>query len=167
MALGVEPPEPDVMQRPPRPPNEKVITRSRGLRIMYHGALNAAVAATAFYVIYRGHEQNVPAARTAAFATLAFAQLLFSFACRSDRYTLPQLGFQSNPWLLGAIAVSALLQLVVLTVPLAQPLFKVAPVAFGWQWLIIAALALTPLSIVEVTKLVRSAVPATRTPAAA
>ena len=156
MALGVEPPEPDVMQRPPRPPNERVITPRRGLRILYHGALNAAVVAIAFYMMYRGDEANLPAARTAAFATLAFAQLTFSFACRSERYTLPQLGFLSNPWLLGAIGVSALLQLLVLTVPILEPLFKVAPVAFAWEWLVIAVLALTPVSIVEATKLVRA-----------
>ncbi|MGB7160349.1 MAG: cation-translocating P-type ATPase [Tepidisphaeraceae bacterium] len=156
MALGVEPPEPDVMRRPPRPPKERVITLARGRRIIYHGALNAAVAAIAFYVVYRGNEANLPAARTAAFATLAFAQLLFSFACRSERYTLPQLGFLSNPWLIGAIGVSALLQLLVLTVPFVQPLFKVAPVPFAWEWLLVAALALVPVSIVEVTKLLRA-----------
>src|SRR4051812_26996073 len=72
MALGVEPAEPDVMERPPRPPNERVITPRRGLRINYHGTLNAAVAAIAYYVVYRGHPANLPAARSAAFCTLAF-----------------------------------------------------------------------------------------------
>jgi Ca2+-transporting ATPase len=156
MALGVEPPEPDVMQRPPRPPTERVITPQRGVRILYHGALNAAVVAVAFYMMYRGEEANLPAARTAAFATLAFAQLSFSFACRSERYTLPQLGFFSNPWLLGAIGISALLQLLALMVPFLQPFFKVAPVAFAWEWFVIAILALTPVTIVEVTKLARA-----------
>ncbi|MEA2709877.1 MAG: P-type Ca2+ transporter type [Phycisphaerales bacterium] len=155
MALGVEPPEPDVMQRPPRPPNERVITIRRGLRILYHGALNAVVAGVAFYVVYRGREENLPAARTAAFCTLAFAQLLFSFGCRSERYTLPQLGLFSNRWLLGAIAVSALLQLAVVTSPFLQPLFKVAPGVFAREWLLIVALALTPVTLVEVAKLVR------------
>jgi Ca2+-transporting ATPase len=59
MALGIEPPEPDVMQRPPRPPSERVVTRRRGLRIVYYGALNAAVAAIAFYMMYRGDEANL------------------------------------------------------------------------------------------------------------
>ena len=156
MALGVEPPEPDVMRRPPRPPNERVITPSRGLRMLYHGALNAAAAAIAFLVVYQGRQENLPAARTAAFCTLAFAQLLFAFACRSERYTLPQLGPLSNLWLVGAIAVSALMQLAVVTIPLLQPLFKVVPVASAWQWLMIAVLAMTPVALVEATKLVRA-----------
>jgi P-type Ca2+ transporter type 2C len=144
------------MRRPPRPPNERVITRRRALRIVYHGALNAAAAAAAFYLVYRGNEANLPAARTAAFATVAFAQLLFSLACRSERYTMPQLRLSSNRWLLGAIGVSALLQLIVLTVPVLQPLFKVAPVASAWEWVMIVLLAMTPVTFVEVTKLLRA-----------
>jgi Ca2+-transporting ATPase len=155
MALGIEAPEPDVMRRPPRPPNERVITGRRGLRILYHGSLNAAVAASAFYLVYRGRPENLPAARTAAFCTLAFAQLFFSFGCRSERYTLPQLGLFSNPWLLGAIALSALLQLAVVTLPFLQPLFKVTPGTFARAWPLIVVLALIPVTLVEVAKLVR------------
>ena len=155
MALGVEPPEPDVMRRPPRPPNERVIDRSRGLRILFHGSLNAIAAAVAFYAVYRGRAENLPAARTAVFATLAFGQLLFSFGCRSFRYTLPQLGLWSNGWLLGAIALSALLQLCALTLPALRPLFKVDPSGFTWEWAMIAALAFVPVSVVEIAKLLR------------
>ena len=144
------------MERPPRPPNERVITPRRGLLILSHGCLNAAAAGIAFYAVYRGNPANVPEARTAAFVTLALAQLMFSFGCRSFRYTLPQLGVFTNPWLLGAIAVSALLQLAVVTVRFLQPLFKVAPVAAGWEWVMIAALALTPVTVIELTKLVRA-----------
>jgi Ca2+-transporting ATPase len=155
LALGVEPPEPDVMKRPPRPPHERVISRRRGLLMLYHGVLNAAAAAVAFYVVYRGSEQNLPAARSVAFCTLAFSQLFFSFGCRSERYTMPELGFFSNPWLLAAIAGSLSLQLVVVTVPFLQPLFQVAPITSAWQWLLIAALALTPATFIEVAKLVQ------------
>jgi hypothetical protein len=42
-----------------------------------------------------------------------------------------------------------------MTVPFLQPLFKVTPVAFVWEWLMIAALAMTPVTVLEVTKLVR------------
>jgi len=155
LGLGVEPPEPDAMDRPPRPPQERLINRGRALRILFYGSMNAAVAAVAFLVVRGGSEANLPAARTAAFCTLAFAQLLFSLGCRSERYTLPQLRVLSNPWLLGAIAVSVLAQLAIMTVPFLQPLFKVVPVAFGWEWPMMAALALTPVTVIEVAKLVR------------
>jgi Ca2+-transporting ATPase len=160
MALGVERPEPDVMQRPPRPPAERVITPRRGLAIVCHGALNAVAAAIAFYAVYRGHAERVPEARTAAFVTLALSQLMFSFGCRSFRYTLPQLGSFTNRWLLGAIAVSALLQLTVVTVPFLQPFFQVVPLSLAWEWGMIALLALMPVTVVEVAKLVRAGVAA-------
>jgi Ca2+-transporting ATPase len=156
MALGVERPEPDVMERPPRPPAERFMTLRRGLTIVYHGALNAIAAAAAFYMVYRGRAENVAEARTAAFITMAMSQLTFSFGCRSFRYTLPQLGFFTNRWLLGAIAVSAALQLVVVTVPILQPFFQVSPVSSAWEWETIVLLALMPVTVVEVTKLARA-----------
>jgi Ca2+-transporting ATPase len=84
------------------------------------------------------------------------AQLAFSFGCRSFRYTLPQLGLFTNRWLLGAIALSALLQLVVVTVPMLQPFFQVVPVSFAWEWGMITLLALMPVTVVEVTKLAKA-----------
>jgi Ca2+-transporting ATPase len=133
-----------------------VISWRRGALILYHGALIAAVAAIAFHVTYGGDAARLPAARTAAFATIAYAQLTFSFACRSHRYTLPQLGALTNPWLIGAIAASALLQLFVLTVPPIRPLFHTTGV-LSWQWLLmIVVLALLPVTFVEVAKLLRA-----------
>ena len=156
LALGVEPPEPDLMSRPPRPPHEPVISWRRGALILYHGALIAAVAAIAFHLTYGGDPARLPAARTAAFATIAFAQLTFAFACRSHRYTLPQLGAFTNPWLIGAIAASALLQGAVLSVPPIRPLFHVTGVGLTWHWPLIAVLALVPVTFVEVAKLIRA-----------
>jgi len=117
--------------------------------------------AIAFYMIYRGREENVPEARTAAFITLAVAQLFFSFGCRSFRYTLPQLGLFTNRWLLWAIAASAVQQLLVVTVPFLRPFFQVAPVSFGWEWAMMVLLALMPATVVEVTKLARASLGAT------
>jgi Ca2+-transporting ATPase len=156
MALGVEPSEPDVMQRPPRPSDERVINLRRGGVTLYHGTLNAGAAAVAFYLVYRGKDQNLPQARTAAFATVAFSQLMFSFGCRSFRYTLPQLGLLSNRWLILAIAVSALMQLCALTLPFLKPLFKIETGPLGWEWLMIIALALVPVSIIEASKLAKA-----------
>jgi Ca2+-transporting ATPase len=152
LALGVEPPEPDIMSRPPRAPREPVISWRRGILILYHGTLIAAVAAVAFNITYRGDPAKLPAARTAAFATIAYAQLTFSFACRSHRYTLPQLGMFSNPWLIGAIAASAMLQIAVLTIPPIRPLFDVTS-GLTWHWLLTGVLALIPVTFVEVAKL--------------
>jgi magnesium-transporting ATPase (P-type) len=68
---------------------------------------------------------------------------------------MPELGFFSNPTLFGALTVSCLLQLSVVTLPFASPIFEAAahPVQ---EWLLVLLLALTPVTIIEVTKLVRA-----------
>ncbi len=156
LALALEPPERDLMRRRPRPPREPVITWQRGLLVLAHGLLMAAVAMAGFAFTYQNDDTQLARARTVAFCTLAYSQLFYSFACRSQRYTLPELGLFSNPYLFAAIAISGLLQLSVVTLPWTQPLFEAAG-HFGSEWLLIFALALTPVTIIEVAKLVRGA----------
>jgi len=151
LALGLEPPEPDIMQRDPRPPKEPVITWPRGLMILFHGTLVAAVCLFAFWTSYRGDPANMPHARTFTFCVAAFAQLFFAIGCRSDRVTAIAQGFFTNPWLLGAIVVSALLQLTVVMLPFAQPVFEVGS-DLGRDWVTVILLALIPVSVIEIVK---------------
>ena len=155
LALGMEPPERDIMSRQPRPPHEAVITRERGLLILFHGTLIAAVAALGFWLIYQGDEAHLARARTVAFCVTAYAQLFFAIGCRSQTSTLPQLGLFSNPHLLGAIVISGLLQLGVVMLPFAQPVFEVTAPPTR-EWLLVILLSLTPVTIVEVVKLLRA-----------
>ena len=156
LALGMEPPERDIMSRSPRPPLEAVITRKRGLLILFHGTLIASVAGLGFWLIYQGDETHLARARAVAFCVMAFSQLFFAIGCRSQRFTMPELGLFSNPYLFGAIVISGLLQLSVVTLPFAQPVFGVAT-HLVWEWLLIGALALTPVTIIELVKLLRAA----------
>ena len=153
LALGMEPPERDIMQRHPRPPREPVIIWRRGLLMLTHGTLMAAAAAFGFWYVYQGSAANLPAARTTAFCITAYAQLFYAVSCRSFRYTMPELGLFTNPHLLGAILISGLLQLSVVTLPFAQPLFEVATNP-GPSWILIALLALAPVTLIEVTKII-------------
>jgi Ca2+-transporting ATPase len=156
LALAMEPPEPDIMQRPPRPPRERLITRSVGLRIVAQGILIALTALIAFALVYRDDASQLADARTVAFTVMSLTQLSFAFACRSQRYTLPELGFLSNPYLLGAIAISALMQVAVVATPPLRPVFEVVmPENLEWEWIVV--LSLTPTTIVEGIKLARKA----------
>jgi Ca2+-transporting ATPase len=69
---------------------------------------------------------------------------------------LPQLGFLSNRWLLGAIAVSAMLQLAAIALPFFQQLFRIETSGFSWEWMMIVVLACAPVSVVEIAKLLRA-----------
>jgi len=76
---------------------------------------------------------------------------------RSSRYTLPELGVHTNPHLLAAIVVSALLQLGAVTLPFMQPLLEVST-GLSPGWLLILGLSVAPVSIVEIGKMMLAAV---------
>jgi Ca2+-transporting ATPase len=164
LALAMERPERDIMQRPPRPPHESVVTPRRGVIIVIHGLLIAAASATGFAVVHYGSgEHPLERARTVAFCIMSFSQLFYAIGCRSQTRTLPELGFLTNPHLLGAILISGLLQLGVVTVPIAQRLFGTTTPPTN-DWLVIAALSLAPITLIELTKLIRSAARRTSRP---
>ena len=94
------------MRRRPRATREPVITWSRGRTIAVHGTVMAAVMLGGFWATYGGDDARLPHARTVTFCVAAFSQLLFVFACRSERRTVWQLGLATNPALLVAVVVS-------------------------------------------------------------
>jgi Ca2+-transporting ATPase len=166
LALGLEPPEADIMERPPRPPHEAVITRSRGILILAHGGLVAAVILWSFWSTWRGDDERLEQARTVAFCVAAFAQLLFAIGCRSDRVTAVRLGFFKNPALLLAILLSALFQIVIVSLPHTRSVFEVQR-HVGGDWVTVIGLALVPVTVIEVAKLTAAAFSRRRPPAAA
>jgi Ca2+-transporting ATPase len=154
LALAVEPPEDDVMSRPPRPPHESVITLVHGRTMLWHGVLMAAAAVAAFALTFHG-EESLPHARSVAFFTIAYAQLFYAFACRSPHHTLPQLGLRSNLRLLAAILVAAAMQFAVFALPVARPAFGITIEGVS-DGVLAIGLALVPVTVIEVTKLVRT-----------
>lgn len=156
MALGVEQPEPNVMQHRPRPAKVPIITIRSGLQILYQGMLNAAAGAIAFWWVYRSQPENLAAARTATFCTLALAQMLFALGCRSPRYTFLQLGMFTNKWLLVAFGVSSALLGAIVAIPILMPVFQTTPLPAATDWLLILPLALLPITFLELGKLLRN-----------
>jgi Ca2+-transporting ATPase len=157
LALALEPAEPDVMRRKPRPPREPILSVQTGLWLVLQGGLIAAAALTGFAIVRTLRPDDVGRARTVAFCVLVYAELFRALAARSRTLTLAQLGLFTNPPLLGAIVVSGLLQLFVVTLPFARPVFESAQ-EFTWEWVLMFLLALIPVTLIEVAKLVRNAV---------
>ncbi|MBI1784498.1 cation-translocating P-type ATPase [Candidatus Sumerlaeota bacterium] len=158
LALGMEPTESDVMRRPPRPPREPVITRAHGLEMFIHGLLMGAACAAGFAWFYYGGPGDpvqLTRARTVTFCIMAYSELFYVFSCRSRYHTMPELGLFSNPALFGAVLISGLLQLSVVTLPYAEKVFETAA-HFRSEWTVILVLSLTPVTIIEMTKLLRN-----------
>ncbi|MFO0426216.1 MAG: cation-translocating P-type ATPase [Planctomyces sp.] len=155
LALGLEPPEKDIMQRPPRPADEGVLTRRRGLLILIHGTILSIVTLVAFWITWQGNAENVDRARTVAFGVIAFSQIFFAFGCRSHVRTMPELGPFSNPWLLTAIVFSGILQIAVMQIPFTQRILEVSA-GLSREWILILVCAAIPVTLIEVEKLLRN-----------
>ncbi|KAB2954481.1 calcium-transporting P-type ATPase, PMR1-type [Heliorestis acidaminivorans] len=138
LALGLEKSEPDVMERSPRHPQESIFSRGLAQKILFWGAYcGVATLAVFSYGIYLG---DLDLARTMAFCTLTFFQLFYVFDCRSEKYSIFELGWTSNPYLIGAVALSALMQIAVVYIPPLQLIFQTVPLEIS-HWLVILFMA--------------------------
>jgi Ca2+-transporting ATPase len=144
MALGVEPPEPGIMKRQPRPKNESIIAHNLALTIFSRGSYIAVITIAIFLIAFdwsTSHGQNgLDLARTMAFTTLVFAQLFYVFECRSEKFSPFELGFCKNKILIVAVCFSIIMQLCVIYLPFLQSVFKTVPL-LPWQWLLIVLLS--------------------------
>lgn len=154
IALGMEPAEENIMERPPRKNTGSLFGDGLGGRILLEGVMIGVLALLAFGIghVYFDQENGYAVGRTMAFAVLSLSQLVHAFNMRGEG-SLGKLPFCSNKWLLMAFVVGATLQCVVIMMPPLAGVFQVVPLN-GEQWLLTAALALAPLPLVELEKAV-------------
>jgi P-type Ca2+ transporter type 2C len=118
LALAVEPPEPDIMERPPYNPKESIFSRGLGSYMIRIGIVFGFLTILLMEISYNTPEDSTwhQHWKTIVFTTLCLAQMGHALAVRSDLRLLIQLNPFSNPFLLGAVVVTTLLQLVLLYV---------------------------------------------------
>jgi Ca2+-transporting ATPase len=120
LALSVEPAERNTMQRPPHPPNEHIFARGLGRHILWVGLLMGLVVLGVGYGYWRA---GLAQWQTMVFLTITLAQMAHVLAIRSERDSLFRIGLWSNKPLLGAVALTFVLQLALVYVPLLQRFF--------------------------------------------
>jgi Ca2+-transporting ATPase len=86
-----------------------------------------------------------------AFTVLVIVQLVHAFNCRSERWSLFQVGVVTNRPLLLAVLLSLAIQAAVLTVPIAAPIFKVASLPIE-DWVLMGTMGILPFVVMEVVK---------------
>ena len=128
--------------------------RAQWLRVAVVGALEAALTLGVY--LWALDHGPTDAARDLAFTTLVFSELMRSFAARSDTRTLPQLGAASNLRLLAVVTLTGAAQVGMHFVPGIRAVFGLHPLTLGEIGLCFL-LGLIPVTILEVTKLVRAA----------
>jgi Ca2+-transporting ATPase len=144
MALGVDPYDRDIMMRRPRNPGESIFAHGLAWRIISSGTVFGLGTLLVFLIGL--HLEDVVLARTMAFNTLVFCQLFYVFTCRSEYHTIIETGIINNLYLVGAVVMSAGLQLAVCYVPFLQPIFKT--VSLNWlHWSIILVVAAAPIVV--------------------
>jgi Ca2+-transporting ATPase len=162
IALGMDSGNPDVMKEKPRNAKESFFAGGAGFHLILGGVLIGALTILAFWFGYYEHgyspfdhsapENTVEYARTMAFMVLVMCQLFFSLAVRNSSKSIFQIGIFSNKYLVGAIVLGVLLQLIVIGIPVMQRAFHLQMLDLG-GWLIAISLGLVPLLVNEIVKI--------------
>ena len=154
LALGVDPQTEEVMDRPPRSSSDRVIDARMWNNIIVIGAAVAAATLVTIHLYVPGGPMpsSLDTARTAGFTVLVIAQLFNTVNARSETRTAFS-GFFANGWLWAAIALSALLQVAVVQLPVLNTAFTTTPLSVS-QWLVCIAMASTVLWVSEIRKLI-------------
>lgn len=151
IALGVDPPEKDIMERQPRR-DTSLFSGGLGSQILVEGLMIGMLALLAFGIghLYFDADGVHTIGRTMAFAVLSLSQLVHAFNMRTE-HSLFHVSPFGNPALLTAFCIGCILQIGVIMVEPLSVIFQVCPL--GWtEWLIVAALSFLPLPIVELEK---------------
>jgi len=153
IALGMEKPEPNVMNRKPRELKEGIFAGGMMQAIVTRGLLIVIAVIISLYI---GLQDSPDMGVAMAFTTLILSRTLQTFAARSNSQTAIEAGLFSNKYVIGAVLVCfAFYGIAVL--PGVREIFSI-PASFGMsEWLIAAGLALGSLILMELTKVVRRA----------
>ena len=150
--LVMDPPDGDEMKRVPVPKGDWLVDRTMLGRVLLMST--AAVLATFGWFVWRlGQEVPIELVRTETFTLLAMCQWFNVLNCQSATRSALALGLLKNPWLLGGLSLSMLLQALVLYAPPMNTLFYTVPLAPA-SLLPLAALASCVLWAEELRKLI-------------
>jgi len=152
LALSVDPAEPGIMERNPRKKESQIFSKNIILRMISVGIIMCA-GTLALFKLY-DPINNLIYAQTMAFSTLMMFQMFNVLNCRSEKNSLFKIGVFSNRYLIGAIDISILLQLMVIYTPLAM-FFKTVPLSLI-DWIYIILMSSTVLIFGETIKLIRN-----------
>jgi Ca2+-transporting ATPase len=147
MALGVDPNNHDIMNRPPRNPKESVFSRGLSRKIIVRG-LQIGISTVLVFAMVYFLKNDLAEARTMAFCTLVFSQMFHVFDCRSESHNVFEIGILKNKYLILATICSLFMQLLVVYHPFMQEIFATVPLGMvdwvtilcvsGWTFMISA-----------------------------
>lgn len=124
LALAMEPEERNIMQRPPRPPNESIFAGGLWQHILWVGLLMGGVSLATEMWAYQANQEQW---QTMVFTVLTLSQMGHVLAIRAEKDSFLQRGPLSNLWLFGAVLLTFALQMATIYVPILNPIFHTMP----------------------------------------
>ena len=162
LALAFDPANDDIMKRKPLKQSKGIFTKSMSYRIIYQGVMIGLITLVAFIIGLKTttepingltlDQSKIEVGQTMAFIVLALSELVHVFNIRDNKKSIFKTKVFNNKMLLGAIAISAVLMLIILFVPALRTIFSI-PVLPMNNILETVALVFSPLVIVEIFKL--------------
>ncbi|MGL5512845.1 MAG: cation transporting ATPase C-terminal domain-containing protein, partial [Sporomusa sp.] len=149
LALGVDPPEEDVMKRKPFK-SGTLFEKELIIRVITQGCFIAAATLLAFFIGFRDDQAS---GQAMAFCTIAFSQLFYSYSQRSNMKSIFSKGFFENKYLFGSILISSGLMLVLVFIPSMREVFQLSSLEAD-EWLMILGLSLIPTALLEGKKVI-------------
>ena len=162
LALGTEKPEPGIMDKPPRSPNDRLIDKALIFRSLFWlGMVQALLCFAGFFFLYHSYgytdllhlprpdlipyqqrllstDGRVYVLATSIFlAGVVSTQIGNAYACRTERVSVFSVGFFSNRFLLFGIAFELTLCVLLMYLPVFQPIFEVGPLPFKYWALVL------------------------------
>lgn len=132
IALGVDPPDKDIMRQQPREKGESIFARGLWSKITVRGVLIGVCTLLAF-ITGRFSRFDLATCRTLALCTLVMSQLFHVFECRSERHSIFEIKLFTNPYLVGAVIVSMLMVASILYIPFLARVFDTVALNLA-QW---------------------------------
>ena len=148
IALGLEPPEKNIMNRPPRDSRKSIFADGLMGKIVVEGFMIGMFTILAFFIGNKYY--GIEVARTMAFISLGMLELIHSFNVKSEE-SIFKVGLFENKYLVGAFVLGTVLQLGIVFVPSLAEIFKLTQLN-STQWLITIAISIAPIIIVEIQK---------------
>lgn len=149
LALGVDPPEADIMSRKPRRLKEGAISKNTWIFSIIVGLIMMVGTISLFFW---NLDSGIEHARSIAFSTIVMFQMFNIFNSRTDKSVLKNIKTMfNNKALLLAIAASILLQVAVVMLPFFQQYFETVALT-GYDWFLVFAMGSTVLIAIEILK---------------
>ena len=152
IALGLEPMEPNIMNKKPKKINESLFAGGLWGKIILEGIMIGAI--TLFTFALGKKIYGIQEGRTMAFFTLSALELIHSFNIKSDE-SIFKPGILDNLYLIGAVIIGFILQAIVIVSPKISQIFDSVPLN-TMQWITVIIMSLLPIVIVEAQKAINN-----------